>query len=209
MPEQHSLLVLVEGINDEHVLKVVLRRGRELQFEPLREPQVEFRRHSSEVCTSGAEVARSLKRQYSHFLLVWDHEGSSHQAQGRPPNRAQGMVQAQLNTYSLKDCSKAVVITPELEIWLWSDLNAIAQVLQKPQEDIQKQLEELQNKEGLTYASKPKETLQMVAAWSNERADSDLYERIAEQSDLNKWLQQHSSFKSLTRALRRWFPLHR
>lgn len=205
--EKTPLLVLVEGINDERVLKVVLHRGRELGFNPLSEPQVEFRRHSSEVCTSGAQIARNEKHRYSHFLLVWDHDGSALQSQGYQPTKAQGIVQSQLNGYSLKGCSKAIVIAPELEAWFWSDLNAIARTLQVAREELEGYLQELEAKEGLSYAEKPKETLQRVASWKQERADSDLYERITSQANLEMWQHQHPSFEWLVRALRRWFPL--
>ncbi len=206
-PEETPLLVLVEGINDEWVLREVLKRGRELMFTPLSEAQVEFRRHSSEVCTRGAEIVRTVSRHYGRFLLVWDYEGSAQQARGVAPSRAQGIVQSQLNTLGMRDRAKAVVIAPELEIWLWSDLDAVAKALGQPRTQIDSLLNALAQKERLTPDAQPKETLKRLASLCNDRADSSLYERITKQAKLDAWLREHWSFKSLVRALRRWFPL--
>jgi hypothetical protein len=202
-----KLLVLVEGVNDEQVLKVVFQRGRELKFEPLDAQAVDFRRHSSEVCTSGAVIARSERHRYDHFLLIWDQAGSAYEARDKSPQKAQGAVQSELNSYSLKSCSKAVVIAPELEIWLWSDLNAVARVLEIQVEELTQQLQALQQHRNLNWQTEPKEVLREIARQCSNRADSELYRSITEQSNLKLWLQQHSSFRSLVRALRSWFPL--
>jgi hypothetical protein len=127
------------------------------------------------------------------------------------PTRAQGKVQAQLYQNTLTGCSKALVINPELEIWLWQDQAAIAFELGVEESKLTQWLNDWQQKQhpALTVQGLlkqfPKEAFEEACrqAWQKPRAA--LYGRIASSAKLALWSRQ-SSFGQMRRTLRRWFP---
>lgn len=120
-----DLLLIVEGRRDEAVLRAIIeKRARDLG---IREVSLEFRHRSGAVYTEGIEVAAIERRNFRKVILLWDHADSRYA--NRTPQRAQGIVQRELNRKTLKNCSKAIAVDPELEIWLCQDWSAVVKVL--------------------------------------------------------------------------------
>jgi uncharacterized protein (DUF924 family) len=121
------------------------------------------------------------------------------------------MVQAQLNQNTLKDCSKALVINPELEIWLWQDQTAIASEFGVKEKKLMQWLTDWQQKQhrALTVQELlrqfPKEAFEAVCRQAREKPRAALYERIASRANPDLWSGE-SSFRQMRRTLRRWFP---
>lgn len=219
-----DLLVIVEGRRDEAVLRAILEREKDLR---IRKISVDFRRRSGAVCTQGLEVAQFEKQRqgFDKVILLWDHADSPYA--NHTPVKAQGIVQAKLNKWGLKNCSKALTVDPELEIWLWQDKNAIAKVLRVKPKQIDGWVEEWRrslraesemanllsrrkvdlHKDGAWTAlvKLPKEALDWIVKRAGEKPDAGLLGEIARHADLKLW-QQDESFRLLCETLQKWFP---
>lgn len=189
-----DLLVIVEGRRDEEVLRAVLERGRQLR---IRQITFEFLRRAGAVYTEGPEIAQLEKHRFDKVILLWDHADS--QYANHKPNRAQGIVQAKLNERTLKNCSKAIAVDPELEIWLWQDKSAIAKALGVSIGQINQWIM------GRAVTRFPKETLEWVCKQVNKKPDAALWGKIACLADLKLW-EQCYSFRLFCKTLRKWFP---
>jgi hypothetical protein len=221
-----DLLLIVEGPRDEAVLRTLIeKRAGELD---MREVSLEFRRRSGAVYTEGIEVAAIERRNFRKVILLWDHTDSRYADE--TPQRAQGIVQRELNRRTLKNCSKAIAVDPELEVWLCQDWSAVARVLGVGETEIHKQLEEWtrnlrrESEENLKDLLKqrqvdvikdsplevahklPKEAVEFLCRRARKKPDSKLWSEIAACADVNSW-KRCPSFQWLCRQLRRWFPL--
>ncbi|MFZ8854237.1 MAG: hypothetical protein ACO2PL_19360 [Armatimonadota bacterium] len=191
-----DLLLIVEGRSDEAVLRTIIeKRTRDLG---IREVSLEFRHRSGAVYTEGIEVAAIERQNFRKVILLWDHVDSRYA--NTTPQRAQGIVQKELNKRTLRNCSKAIAVNPELEIWLCQDWGAIASVLGVSIIQIQQWL----GNWGGNVNNSPKEALKYLCKQSGRKCDSALYGEIAAQADLNLW-RNCPSFRWLCRQLRRWF----
>jgi len=218
-----NLLAIIEGRRDEEVLRAVLERGKQLG---IRQITFEFLRRSGAVCTEGPEIAYLERQRFDKVILLWDHADSPYA--DRNPNKAQGIVQAKLNERSLRNCSKAIAINPELEIWLLQDKDAVAKVLETNIQQVDQWILEwwqrlarkdivvddnllslrkvdLQHDDAWTVVAKlPKEALDWVCRRAKMKPDAELLGEIARCADLRLW-QQCKSFRLLVRTLRKWF----
>lgn len=199
-----DLLVVLEGPRDREVIRAVLGRPAALGIR-----QITFQcvQRSSAVCAQGPDIARQQRNRFRYVICLWDHQGSG---QGKTPARAQGEVQAQLNRNTLKGCSKALVIDPELEIWLWQDQAAIVNVLGVGMNQLWQSLNAWQQAQFPTQTVRalirqfPKEALEEVIRQAGEKPSAALYGRIAAKANLQLW-GSVPSFKLFRRTLRRWF----
>ena len=76
--------------------------------------------------TKAADFLRPFINQYRRALVVFDREGCGSSS---PRERIQDQVEATLNRNGWAQRSKAIVIAPELESWVWSPAEAVAQRL--------------------------------------------------------------------------------
>ena len=115
-----DLVVLVADKNTEFALKgLITKRTHALRIRPLtfdifvhveRDPGCLNRAH---------DFLRSHSRRYRHALVMFDHDGCGQEKKDRTTLEQQ--VEAQLAQAGWDDRAAAVVLDPELEIWVWSD----------------------------------------------------------------------------------------
>jgi len=192
-----DVLLIVEGRRDEAVLRTIIeKRAKDLG---IREVSLEFRHRSGAVYTEGIEVAAIERRNFRKVILLWDHADSRYA--NKTPQYAQGLVQRELNKRMLKNCSKAIAVDPELEIWLCQDWDAVAKALEVDEGRIQQWLKEWKKE----ARELPKEALEYLCKQAGKRPDARLWGEIAAHADLKLWDKQCPSFHWLCRQLRRWF----
>lgn len=178
----------------------------------IRHVTFEFDLRFNTVRTQGPNIARERRRRFPYVICLWDHRGSGQEH--KPASQVQGKVQAHLNGNTLKGCSKAIVIDPELEIWLWQDWTAIAVALKVEEKQLAKWLKNYQQRQFPTHSVQelvqrfPQEALEAVVQQAGEKPDSALYGRIADAANFELWSKE-PSFRQLRRTLRRWFPQRR
>jgi len=133
-----NLLLVVPDRNWEAVMGAILARPEALAIQPV--PWV-IRRHpgkDSGVCRKGAQLAASLSRQHTHALLIFDHDGCGDR---RPPAEIERRIRGELKRH-WADRGEAVVVSPELELWIWRARAQIARELGITKSEMLLQLEE-------------------------------------------------------------------
>lgn len=156
----------------------------------------------------GPELIRRQvwKEEFRKVLLVWDHEGSGCERRKRP-EQAQREIQDRLDGFTWQDRSGAVVIVPELEEWLWRDRKTLLAYLGLTAAQLQSLAAKLVTRKiPDPAATKPKELLEVACHRTGRgRLLPDDFRQVAAKANLSSW-QSSSSFQSVMKMLREWFP---
>ena len=121
-----DLLVLVADLDIEQAIRGLLSRPHSLN---IAEVDFEVRRHPGRDsgCRSGAvEFLRSFLNSYRYALVVFDRDGSGNI---RPRQEIRDQVEYDLSRNGWDDRARAIIIDPELEVWVWSASQGVPKVL--------------------------------------------------------------------------------
>jgi hypothetical protein len=199
-----DLIVLVADKNMQFAMQGGLDRPESLGTRPI---SFDFRQHPGRdggARTNGAQVLALEKTRFSHALLVLDHEGSG--AGGLGALALETQLDEQLKS-TWGDLAKAIVITPEVDIWMWGSDNKLAEVLKWPrQESIRDWLRDaafdvMENGK----PQRPKEALEAVFRVCKRPRSSSAYQQIAASISLARC--GDPTFLRLRDQLQRWFPV--
>lgn len=198
-----DLIILVADKNAQFALKGALGRPEAMQIKPL---QCEFLVHPGRdggVRKSGPEVLALKRRTFKHALLLLDFEGSG----SDQPNAS--ALEAKLDERLRPvwaDAAKAIVIEPELDVWMWGADHPVEEVIEWPAGIGVR--EWLRNK-GFSFEpngkpTRPKEAMEAGLRMTGQPRSSALYQRIAEKISLRKCGDE--AFIRLRQQLGKWFP---
>jgi len=186
----------------DFALKGALDRPKALEIRPV---QYEIRAHPGRdggIRKSGPEILALERRRFSHALLILDFEGSGtdlangKDLEARLDERLSRVWNAQ---------AKAIVIEPELDVWVWGSDNAIGDVIRWPSG---KTIREWLLEQGFQFTSngkpeRPKEALESLLREQKVPRSSALYQDIARKISLRKC--KDEAFQRLRRQLVAWF----
>ena len=204
-PEALDLIVLAA---DKHIAASVetLLRQRRTDL-GIRAVSFDVRRHpeSDPGCrTRSAEFLRPLIRRYRRALVVFDHEGCSSKD---APGEIQRELERVLGHNGWKGRSKAIVIAPELEAWIWIPSGRVARTLgwSRGFEPLRKWLEE----QGFWSARSPKpddpkKALEQALRRNRKVPSSALFKDLAASVAFDDC--RDPAFIELRQTLRDWFP---
>ena len=204
-PEALDLIVLAA---DKHISASVetLLRQRRTDL-GIRAVSFDVRRHpeSDPGCrTRAAEFLRPLSRRYRYALVVFDHEGCSSKA---APGEIQREIESALGRNGWKGRSKAIVIVPELEAWVWIPSGKVARTLgwNRSFEPLREWLEEKRFwSAGSSKPTDPKKALEQVLRRNRKVSSSALFKELAASVDFDDC--RDPAFNELRQTLRGWFP---
>jgi len=119
----NDLLCLVADKNMEAVMAELLKRHVALGTRRIAANVLVHPRRDPGVFREGVEFVRPFQKDYRHALLLLDAawEGA--------PDNIQEHLDCALHNAGLRDWAAAVVIVPELEIWVWSNSPHVEQAL--------------------------------------------------------------------------------
>ena len=174
-----DLFVLTADADMKAVFEAILRRPEALGIRPIDSFVDRHLWRDPGVFSKGPEFIRRTipKNDYRHFILAFDHDGSGCK---KAPDECAGTVQERLDSFTFTGRSAVIVITPELEEWLWRDPSTIP---------------------GIGTVSDPKERLRQVFRRKPLPRDFD---QIATRADLDAW-NSSPSFRFLKTTLQNWF----
>lgn len=198
-----DLVLLVADKNAHFALKGALERPEALG---IRRIEFEFRVHPGRdggARKSGPEILALERHRFQHGLLVLDYEGS-----GAAQSEA-GALEAQLDERlqaRWKSQAKAIVIEPELDVWVWGSDNAVEQAISWP---AGKAIRDWLRERGFTFLEngkpiRPKEALEAALRRVGEPRSSAMYQHIAGKISLQRCVD--GAFIRLRRQLAAWFP---
>lgn len=198
-----DLFILVADKNAEYALKGALVRHEALGIRPI---QFEIRPHVGRdggARKSGAEVLALQRRQYHHGLLVLDFEGSGTDK----PNALSLENELDDKLTNVWDkAAKAIVIEPELDIWVWGSDKAVENAIGWPPG---KGVREWLREKGFAFDGnekpvRPKEALYAALNIPRQPRSSALYRHIASSISLARC--KDAAFIRLRNQLLAWFP---
>lgn len=200
-----DLVILVPDKNTQFALRGALGRPDALGIRAIAH---EFRPHPGRdggARTTGVEVLARERARFSHALLVFDLEGSGAQEQLTTED-LEGELDEELRL-QWGPHAKAIVIAPELDIWLWGADNALREILQWPQQAgaIRNWLQDRGFVfDGNAKPVRPKEALEAMVPIHRQPRSSALYEKITSRISLQRCVDP--AFLRLRATLQGWFP---
>ena len=118
----NDLVVLTPDKNMEAAIGGILTRHRSLAIRPLNSRILVHPARDPGCLKDGFNLLRPFSKQYSHGLVLMDHDGCGRETDSREQLEAE--VEGQLRSSGWDDRAAAIVVDPELEIWVWSELTS-------------------------------------------------------------------------------------
>ncbi|HEY8907217.1 MAG TPA: hypothetical protein VIM63_14395 [Rhodoferax sp.] len=198
-----DLVVLVADKNMQFALQGALTRPQALGVRPF---TYEFRSHMGRdggVRTTGADVLAREATRFRHALMLLDFEGCGQE------NEAPQVLEAQLDR-RLKSVwntnAKAIVISPEVDIWLWGNDSVLRDALHWPQDG---SIRDWLRGKGFEFNAdekpvRPKEALDAMRPVHKQARSSAMYEKVTKRISLQNCTD--AAFVRLRAQLQTWFP---
>jgi len=198
-----DLILLVADKNTQFALKGALERPEALGIRPI---EFEFRVHSGHdggIRTTGPEMLALLNHMFRHGLLVMDHEGCGEEQTSATALEAK--LDERLKT-KWHDNAKAIVIEPEVDVWVWGSDNAVQEVIDWPTgQGIREWLRDRGfSFDGNNKPTRPKEAIEEAMRKTRSPRSSALYQQIAGKISLRHC--KDNAFARLRTQLLTWFP---
>lgn len=198
-----DLFVFVADKNMEFTLKGGLERPESLGIRPI---TFEIRQHPGRdggMRTTGAQILALEASRFRNALMVFDYEGSGASESAQD-------LETRLDTALSEqwgDRAKAIVIVPEVDIWMWGGDPVLATILRWSHTE---SIRDWLTAKGFMFRSdgkpeRPKEALEAVFAEAHRPRSSANYEKIARQISLARCTDP--AFLRLREVLRGWFPV--
>ncbi len=205
-PAQQDLLVLVADNDARDVLDVLLGTRaaalgtKVLDFDTLRiagtrDPDVYRRAH---------DYVRGMWKDYRRAIIIFDHEGSGAETTAVEELEAELEARLRRNGWS-EDSVAAVAIHPELEAWVWGQLEALAESWHTTAEDLRRELAPF-GLDGQGKVRRPKEALRAIHHRHTGRpvSGANLVSMARARGRLDDC--RDRAFRKFLRVLREWFP---
>lgn len=196
--------MLAADKNIEHALRGLLQRPPALGIRPISFDLFTHPRHDAGCVHGAADILAPLAAQYSHALVVFDHDGSGRETM--EPNVLADEVERDLAARGWADRAGVVVIAPELEVWVWSNSLHVADCLGWGSRADELRLWLAQQAHWPVDAAKPpkpKEAMEAALRQVRQPRSSAIYARIATRVSLRGHAEP--AFVRLTSVLAHWF----
>ena len=198
-----DLVILVADKNMQFALQGALSRPQALGVRPF---SFEFRSHMGRdggVRTTGADVLAREVTRFRHALMLLDFEGCGQE------NDAPLVIEGQLDQHLQRlwnANAKAIVISPEVDAWLWGNDGVLRDVLHWPQDG---SIRDWLRGKGFEFNAdakpvRPKEALDAMRLVHKQPRSSAMYEKVTERISLQRCTD--AAFVRLRTQLQVWFP---
>ena len=114
-----DLIVLVADKDQQSLVTSVLSRPDSLGIKPIAFDTKYNPTHDAGTRTQHYEILRSFLRTHEYALVLFDREGCG--VESRSAEEIEENVVDELSACGWRGRCKAIVIDPEVEIWIWSD----------------------------------------------------------------------------------------
>lgn len=200
-----DLVVLVADKNMEFAVKGILGRFLALKIRQAI-PVVHVHPEKDPGCLlRGHEFLSLFQSQFAHALILLDREGCGQEKADRETLEVD--IERRLSQSGWDGRAAAVVIDPELEMWVWSDSPQIDAVLgwQGKSPELRLWLKTKNFlQEGQAKPARPKEALESALRTARKPRSSSLYLQLAKQVGLERCVDP--AFAKLRASLQEWFP---
>lgn len=201
-----DLVVLVADKDMEQAVLKLLTRAASLGISNVTYNVFTHPRHDPGCRTASCEVlTRSLASQYRFALVLFDYEGSGDEKTA--PDQLAQQVEAQLASCGWEHRCRAVILAPELEIWVWTDSSELDRVIGWAGR--QPVVREWLRDQGFTLQTsgkpdRPKEALRAALRHVRKQPSAALFAALASSVSLSRCVDP--AFLKLKSVLQHWFP---
>lgn len=201
---QKDLVVLVADADILQAMKVLLRRSESLGIAPIDFYVFPHHNRDPGCRTQAANYLRPYLNSYRRSLVLFDREGCS---SNFSRTDIQCTVELDLRRNGWEDRSKAIVIDPELETWIWGYHEIVPALAWRGDYG---SLRNWLSERKLWPVSEakppdPKKALEAVMKHTGRRRSPRIYEQISKVANFEHC--QDAAFNELRSTLQLWFPL--
>jgi hypothetical protein len=203
---QSDLVILVSDKNMEWAVSGLLSRPSALGIRPITYAVYVHPERDPGCLRNGHTFLRSMSSRFAHALVMFDHTGSGREQHAR--ELLERDVTEHLRNAGWGGRAATVVLSPELEVWIWSDSSEVDYCLGwlGKQPDLRTWLKE----QGLWTHGAPKPKDPKAATELSLRSvkkprSSSLYKQIAEKVSVQRC--NDSAFRQFLLTLQSWFPV--
>lgn len=207
-PFKSDLFVLVADKQMQYAVTGLLNRPQDIGCRPF-SFRVEVHPGRDAGCFNDAhEYLRSFAHMYGYALVVFDNEfDRAKKLQGLDRAQLQERVNRHLSQNGWPDRAAAIVIRPELEVWVWADCHEIAPLIGWG--DRGRELRSWLESKRLwpEYESKPpdpKEALDAALREKGKKRSARRFEDLATHVSFQGC--EDEAFQDFRETLRQWFP---
>ena len=200
-----DLYVLVADLDQQQTIQALLEhRTKSLGIQPPRFEVTKHPHHDGGCYKNSPALLQTLQSQAAHTIVLLDREGSG--ADELSPEAIETELEARLAQSGWGDRARAIVVDPEIEIWLWAASPHVDEALgwagRSP--DLRGWL--THNgflKDRGAKPSRPKEALRAALRQARIKPSAALFGQIAQKVSLEQC--RDRSFNRLRETLRTWF----
>ncbi len=200
-----DLVILVADSNMKAATEGLLHRPADLSLSPISHRVIVHPNRDPGCRLQGHELLRTVQRSFRFALLMFDLDGSG--ADGMDRTQVEASAESQLTASGWKNRSAAIVIAPELEIWVWADSPWVDSVL--GWKNRSPALRTWLASEGMAFdrmgkPANPKAAMEQALRFVRKPRSSSLYRELAENVNFENCLDP--AFLKLKACLQKWFP---
>jgi hypothetical protein len=199
-----DLVVLVADGSMKAATEGLLARPTDLGILPITHQVIVHPNRDPGCRLQGHELLRAMQRNFRFALLMFDLDGSG--VVGLDRAEVEAEVESRLAASGWKDRSAAIVIAPELEIWVWADSPWVDRVL--GWQGRSPALRPWLANEGIRFdemgkPADPKATMEKALRVARKPRSSSLYRELAERVNLERCVDP--AFLKMRTCLKTWF----
>ncbi len=199
-----DLIVLVVDKNMEHTVRGLLQRPQALGVRAVDAEIFVHPRHDPGCVNEAPDFLRPFAASHRHALALFDHDGCGRE--DTAPDALADEVRQRLEANGWRDRAEAIVLAPELEVWVWSDSPHVATCLGWAQR--QPSLREWLAATGQWPADQakpdnPKRAMEAALREARKPRSSAIYLDLASKVSLRGYTEP--AYLRCTQALQRWF----
>ncbi|MCL6448317.1 MAG: hypothetical protein K6U04_09250 [Armatimonadetes bacterium] len=203
-----DLTVLVADKDMEYTIKGLLTRPQALGIRQLTCDCFVHPERDPGCLLRGHDFLRPMVNIYAHALVMLDHEGCGQEKVSRKELERQ--IEERLFHSGWGDRAAAVVISPELEIWVWTNSPHVDRIIGWTGREVD--LRSWLIQEGFTEdrqgkPNKPKMAFEQALKLAGKARSSSLYDQLARSVSLKSCV--NPAFVKLKATLKKWFSAGR
>lgn len=200
-----DLIVLAADKHMKQVLDGLLARPPALGIRPIEKVIRVHSKRDPGCARRGVADLSIFAKQYRHGLLMFDHRGSGKEK--IDSRKLQKTIDKDLERSPWGGRAKSIVLSPELEMWVWADSPHVADAVgwKNRQPPLRRWLvSQGLLKEGESKPDDPKAAFHAALRETKTPRSAALYRQIAQKVSLQRCTDR--AFLDLKALLRVWFP---